>query len=47
MKIEGAAKVPAGGAPEFGEHTRQILAELGYPEHKIRELIEKGTAFQS
>ena len=33
-------------APSLGEHTSQILAELGYSEEEIRQLIDKGIAFQ-
>jgi len=28
-------------APAFGQHTREILAEIGYPEGKIKELKER------
>ena len=40
--IEGSPKVKAGAAPELGEHTRQILAEMGHLEEKIQELFAKG-----
>jgi crotonobetainyl-CoA:carnitine CoA-transferase CaiB-like acyl-CoA transferase len=40
--IEGSQKVKAGAAPELGEHTRQILAGMGYPEEKIQEFFDKG-----
>lgn len=33
-------------APLLGEHTDQILAELGYSEEEICQLIEKGVALQ-
>lgn len=32
--------------PLLGEHTSQILAELGYSEKEIHQLIDKGIAFQ-
>ncbi len=31
------------GAPVYGQHTREVLAEYGYDEEKIDELIAKGT----
>ena len=40
--VEGSEKVKAGAAPELGEHTKQILAEMGYPEDKIQTLFAKG-----
>jgi crotonobetainyl-CoA:carnitine CoA-transferase CaiB-like acyl-CoA transferase len=30
-------------APSHGEHSREILAEIGYDENRIEELEEKGT----
>jgi len=32
--------------PHLGEHTSQVLAELGYSEEEIQQLIEKGIAVQ-
>ena len=32
--------------PHLGEHTSQVLAELGYSEKEIQQLIEKGIAVQ-
>jgi crotonobetainyl-CoA:carnitine CoA-transferase CaiB-like acyl-CoA transferase len=40
--IDGSEKVKAGAAPELGEHTRLILAGMGYPEGKIQEFFDKG-----
>jgi len=40
--VEGSEKVKAGPAPELGAHTRLILAEMGYPEEKIRTLFDRG-----
>jgi crotonobetainyl-CoA:carnitine CoA-transferase CaiB-like acyl-CoA transferase len=33
-------------SPQLGEHTSQVLAELGYSKQEIQELIEKGIAVQ-
>ncbi len=32
-------------APKLGEHTRDIMAELGYTEEKIKLLLEKGSVY--
>ena len=32
-------------APKLGEHTRDIMAELGYTEEKINLLLEKGAVY--
>ncbi len=40
--VEGSSKVKPGPAPALGEHTRQVLAQMGYPEEKIQELLRKG-----
>jgi len=32
--------------PQLGEHTSQVLAELGYGKQEIQQLIEKGIAIQ-
>ena len=44
LKIEGAAKVPPGPAPEIGEHTLELLQGLGYTDTQIREMVESGAA---
>jgi formyl-CoA transferase/CoA:oxalate CoA-transferase len=33
-------------APRLGEHTSHILAELGYSEEEVRQLMDKGVALQ-
>ena len=32
-------------APKLGEHTREIMAEIGYNEKKINLLLEKGSVY--
>ncbi len=32
------------GAPVYGEHTREVLAELGYSDSEIKDLIDSGAA---
>lgn len=46
LKIEGAGKIPAGAAPDFGQHTKQILTQMGYSEAGIKKLAEAGVVFQ-
>jgi formyl-CoA transferase len=46
FSIDGADKIKPGAAPELGEHTREILQEAGYPEKKIRDLLDRGIAGQ-
>ncbi len=33
-------------APQHGEHTIEILTEIGYSEKKIQELLDAGVAVQ-
>lgn len=42
VNVEGVAKVGAKKAPDIGEHTDQVLAEMGYDEATIESLREKG-----
>lgn len=39
--IEGQPKVPPAPAPRVGEHTREILGEIGLGEGEIRSLLER------
>jgi crotonobetainyl-CoA:carnitine CoA-transferase CaiB-like acyl-CoA transferase len=34
-------------APRLGEHSTEILAELGYSERQIEELLEQGIVVES
>ena len=42
MHMEGHPKVKARPAPRLGEHSREILAELGLPEGEIGGLVKRG-----
>ncbi len=44
IRIEGIEKRRPGRAPGMGEHTRQVLHELGYAEAEIAGMIERGAA---
>jgi crotonobetainyl-CoA:carnitine CoA-transferase CaiB-like acyl-CoA transferase len=44
ITVAGAAKTPARAAPELGEHTEAVLAELGYPRAVIADLLDRGIA---
>lgn len=41
-----ASSAPLGGAPLAGQHTRDVLAELGYDDDRIAELFSRGVAKQ-
>jgi crotonobetainyl-CoA:carnitine CoA-transferase CaiB-like acyl-CoA transferase len=43
VEMEGTGG-PLGGACRNGQHTRSILAELGYDDARIRQLLEAGVA---
>jgi crotonobetainyl-CoA:carnitine CoA-transferase CaiB-like acyl-CoA transferase len=42
--FSGSESAPAGAAPLAGEHTRTVLAELGYSSAEIEALIETNAA---
>jgi len=42
FKVHGVAKVPARRGPNLGEHTEEILHELGFDDNSIESLREDG-----
>ena len=46
MHLDGEAKRPAAMPPGVGEHTRQVLAELGYSEAEIAAMEREGVVVQ-
>ncbi|WOD13425.1 CaiB/BaiF CoA transferase family protein [Paraburkholderia kirstenboschensis] len=44
VRYDGAAPPLTRQPPRQGEHTREVLAELGYEPHEINMLVEAGTA---
>ncbi len=47
IQVHGVAKVPARGAPGLGEHTEEILGELGFDAKSIESLREGGVIPQA
>ncbi len=44
MKIEGCPKAEPRAAPAVGQHTVEVLRELGYDERSISEMLGSGAA---
>jgi alpha-methylacyl-CoA racemase len=44
VKLSRTPGSPAGPGPALGEHTREVLAALGYPDGEIESLLESGAA---
>jgi alpha-methylacyl-CoA racemase len=44
IKLSRTPGAPAGPGPALGEHTRDVLAGLGYSEEEIGSLLESGAA---
>jgi crotonobetainyl-CoA:carnitine CoA-transferase CaiB-like acyl-CoA transferase len=44
MRFPGADQMVRPRSPTLGEHTRQVLAELGYPSDQIEAMFEAGAA---
>lgn len=42
LTVAGEAKRPASPAPKLGEHSRQVLAEIGYDADAVETLIAQG-----
>ena len=42
VNVEGLKTRPAGPAPELGQHSEEILAELGYTADDIARVKEQG-----
>jgi crotonobetainyl-CoA:carnitine CoA-transferase CaiB-like acyl-CoA transferase len=47
IRVEGLEKSPPRMAPGIGQHTREVLGELGYGDAEISEMIERGAALAS
>jgi crotonobetainyl-CoA:carnitine CoA-transferase CaiB-like acyl-CoA transferase len=44
VRFPGADAEHRPAAPRLGEHTRQVLAELGYDEARIEAMLAAGAA---
>jgi crotonobetainyl-CoA:carnitine CoA-transferase CaiB-like acyl-CoA transferase len=45
--MEGVEKRPPGAAPALGQHSREILTEIGYPAEEIDRLLGAGVVRQA
>jgi crotonobetainyl-CoA:carnitine CoA-transferase CaiB-like acyl-CoA transferase len=46
LSLDGEDKVTPRPAPELGEHTREVLSDLGYSSERIDDLLARGVALQ-
>ena len=46
IEVAGCEKVKPTAAPELGEHTTEVLRELGYSKEEIERLLSKGVMEQ-
>jgi crotonobetainyl-CoA:carnitine CoA-transferase CaiB-like acyl-CoA transferase len=44
VKLSRTPGAPAGPGPALGEHTREVLATLGYSDDEVAALLEAGAA---
>ncbi len=47
VEIDGEAKVPPMAAPKLGQHTRELLASLGYERGEIDAMLASGATIES
>jgi crotonobetainyl-CoA:carnitine CoA-transferase CaiB-like acyl-CoA transferase len=47
IAVSGVAKVPPRPAPDVGQHTREVLASLGYSDPEITSLLARRIAIQA
>jgi len=47
MRVEGAAKRTPTAAAAIGQHTREVLASIGYGPERIEALLASGAAYES
>ena len=47
IKLKEAQKKQPIRAPDIGQHSREVLAELGFAEHEINRLIDQGVVRES
>jgi len=43
IEIDGVDKLPPGPFPELGEHTRELMLEVGYSDDQVEGLADSGT----